>query len=92
MQPTPGPWKQLTLDGGVYINPDRPTGESALIAKAIGPKAEVNGRLIAKSPELLSALQNIVEIAGHRWRSLPADSPEKKALNAARALTKDFLN
>jgi len=58
---TPGPWKIIRLDNEVYINPDRESGEYALIARINGThrrdSQEANARLIAAAPELLEALK-----------------------------------
>ena len=60
MSHTRGPWKTITLDDIVYINPDRgEQGEFALIARMTGPDTtwrEANARLIAAAPEMLEAL------------------------------------
>ena len=55
---TKGPWKRIQLDGFTYINPERETGEYALIAKITGHPYEhnevkdANSKLIAASPDL----------------------------------------
>ncbi|MAH48204.1 hypothetical protein CMI37_20440 [Candidatus Pacearchaeota archaeon] len=61
-QHTPGPWKAVNLDGGVYINPSRDEGEFALLAKVhsstafrSGETVDANARLIAAAPDLLAA-------------------------------------
>jgi hypothetical protein len=56
---TPGPWKTITLDNEVYINPDRGADEYALLARVSinHPASEGNARLIAAAPELLEALE-----------------------------------
>ena len=62
----PGPWKRIYLDGFTYINPERETGEYALIAKITGnPYSHnevkaANAKLIAASPDLLGVLKDIV--------------------------------
>ena len=63
---TKGPWKRIQLDGFTYINPERETGEYALIAKITGHPYEhnevkdANSKLIAASPDLLGVLKDIV--------------------------------
>ena len=59
-QHTPGPWKRIKLDEKLYINPDRKSGEYALIAK-INRNSLPNARLIAAAPELLEALKCFME-------------------------------
>jgi len=70
MSYTEGPWKVLRLDGEIYINPSRESGEYALLAKVHGARvppgrsedtAQANARLIASAPDLLSALTALVE-------------------------------
>ena len=60
MTHTPGPWKVKKLDGEIYINPSRESGEYALLAKVHGARprpgrsedtAQANARLIAAAPE-----------------------------------------
>ena len=48
---------------------------------------ETLGRFVqeALSDAALDALRDLVEIAAHRWRNIPADSAEKRAIAAARA-------
>jgi hypothetical protein len=77
---TPGPWyAHNILIGNNGKGPySYPLGTSPNTAAA-------NARLIAAAPDMLVTLQSFVVIAQHRWRSLPADTPEKVALNNARA-------
>ena len=48
---------------------------------------ETLGRYVqeALGDAALDALRTLVEIAAHRWRNIPADSAEKRAIAAARA-------
>lgn len=52
-------------------------------------KARANAALIVRAvnshQSLIDALEKFDRICTRRWRSLPADSPEKSAINEARA-------
>jgi hypothetical protein len=68
---TPGPWKTIECDGYTYLNPDRASGEYALIARMTGPSDEridLNAdRIVACINALAgldpSALADLVEAA-----------------------------
>ena len=87
---TPGPWKVITLDGHTYINPDRDSGEYALIARIQQNGNQANARLIAAAPELLKALENLTRRAGQFPCTLGLGSPEVvKAYAAIKAAKGD---
>ena len=82
MSYTPGPWKVKKLDGEIYINPSRESGEYALLAKVHGARvspgrsedtAQANARLIASAPELLKILEGFLA-------TLVADDLEEEAV------------
>ena len=62
---TPGPWKTISLDGHLYINPDREFGEYALICKMTGnhPAKEKNAELIASAPQLKADRDRAIVVA-----------------------------
>ena len=59
MTHTPGPWKVIELDGDLYINPKRESGEYWPIARILPSNRgqEGNARLIASAPEMLELLR-----------------------------------
>ncbi len=84
---TPGPWKSLKLDGFTYINPQRESGEYALIAKIVGGK-EGNARLIASAPDLLAALESLFEhcsMVHNQWGDGSNQQQADAAIAAGRA-------
>ena len=58
---TPGPWAVLTGEFALYVTP---AGGSRAIAQIppVSQDAEANARLIAAAPELLEALQLLLDI------------------------------
>ena len=99
MPRTPGPWtmrrapdaNKWWVDGA----PDANRGETigAPVADAherenaafIVEACNAHDALTAQRDRLAEALRAIEPIASARWRSLPTDSPEKRALASARA-------
>lgn len=69
--------------GGVRANADvifRITASDCHTVETLGRYV-----LEALNNDALDALRNLVEIAAHRWRNMPADSAEKRAITAVRA-------
>lgn len=77
---TPGPWAvDTTASGKRYVLAPR----NACIAKMLSDTAEdeANAHLIAASPDLLSALQNVLTDAGQEFLSVGLRT-EIRATNA----------
>jgi hypothetical protein len=86
---TPGPWGELETESSVYLDgcggwQDIGTTKGRVLAIAVGyacsPRddAEANARLIASAPELLEALQSIID-------SLAEGFISETCIDAARA-------
>ena len=76
MEHTPGPWRELA-PGVIAAATDPGWGAIAKVSQAEAePEARANAHLIAASPELLSALQKIV----NNWDNLhPKDRQQARA-------------
>ena len=86
---TPGPWKTISLDGHLYINPDRESGEYALICKMTGnhPAKEKNAELIASAPFLKAQLTEAVECLEY----IIAWNPDNWSAETARNRAKQII-
>ena len=66
-QHTPGPWVQV----GLEIYDDISAHDTSLIARCNARTGwDANARLIAAAPDLLAALQGVMEL---HWKSCPTD-------------------
>lgn len=92
---TPGPWFQGTgdhqycvYDKKVWINPDGSRGgETPNLVVVVSPEgALADARLIAAAPELLEALEGMIEVYGGACDSecLPKHSTELELIDLAR--------
>lgn len=62
MKNTPGPWKVHNKDCVTIMNTDRARPKpDECIVQTCGPNAEADARLIAAAPEMLDALEAVLE-------------------------------
>lgn len=82
---TPGPWQVLPpKEGQPSITIAIPSNDAVYVA---GSTKEANARLIAAAPELLEALEAMVEMYGPRGSNIIWDGPiplAQEAINKAR--------
>ena len=86
---TPGPWVVVEKNGNYEVQTEQQNayndGPSYFIADAIDCfAAEANARLIAAAPELLSALDNLIDVAD-RYMDFDENSRFGEAVAKARA-------
>lgn len=77
----PGP-RLVDANGKDVLDGWKPADHSSLLylCHAVNERAS----LLAERDALRAALEALREIGEHRWRALPADSPEKVALAAGK--------
>lgn len=99
-QHTSGPWNihsDADLTGEIFFN--HSNGKEYLIAQAYsgnygnsGPEREANAHLIAAAPELLTVLQEIIQIGTRNLNALADESlPQWKKARAAIAKARGSL-
>ena len=80
---TPGPWKAVNQTTSTLLKQDSPQGRYLFSLKEYPgiPESEANARLISAAPDLLAALQNLLEKSGHL--SVFGSEPSVKAVRQA---------
>ena len=84
-QHTPGPWAYIVPDGHVVRHPQiysdfGPVANATWLGENKLDQLKSNARLIASSPDLLEALEEIVSAAdGDGWSQIDADLRKARA-------------
>ncbi len=72
-QHTPGPWIAETVGSNIHITIDRPDKPPiAWVGGQTAPHAKANARLIAAAPDLLKALEAMLDVQSARRHPLGA--------------------
>jgi len=95
---TPGPWVvshgydgSISVDSADHVRLNLTTACKVVVADICKHEmaehfsADANARLISAAPDLLIALQDVCAVLMHRGVSHNAGSPDRTALNQARA-------